>query len=108
MGAAAPRGGARGLKELKRLLITESGNDARLFDRVAGRPGITPEIPQVEDTEIRGLFFFCQFNIRRYRFAYFRYQSFEDVILQLHTGVHNVTFHNYLFLLINCLIRATG
>jgi hypothetical protein len=79
--APAQRAGA----QFERLLKTKSGNDTRLFDRLAGRPGITPEIPQVERAERRGLFGFCALNIRRYRFAYFSYQSFKDVFFQLHT-----------------------
>jgi len=103
--ARRPEGPARNVQ--LSLLETESVNDARLFDRLTGRPGVTPEIPQVKDSKRRGLFCFCQLNIRRYRFVYFGYQSVKDVFFQLHTRVHNVTFHNYLFLLIYNFVTGT-
>jgi hypothetical protein len=94
--APARRAGA----QLQPLLKTKSGDDAGLSDRLTGRPGVAPEIPQVECAERRSLFGFSELDIRRYRFVYFRYQSIKDVFFHMHTRVHYITVHNYLFLLI--------
>jgi hypothetical protein len=75
--------GRRPENDTNNILKTKSGNDARLFDRLPGRPGVTPEIPEVEGAERRGLFGFFELNIRSHRFVYFRYQSIKDVFFHM-------------------------
>ncbi len=73
---------------------------------MTSRPAVSPHIPQVEETKTRGPLCVRELNIRRYCFMYFCNQSLKDVFFQLHTRVHNVTFHNYLFLINLYVIRA--